>query len=247
MDITWYETFFSDIALDFWRKVATPEQTRAEADFLERFLALAPGASLLDVPCGLGRHALELASRGFRLTGVDLSPEAIEKARERARTMGLSIEWRRSDMRDLPWQSAYDGAFCLGNSFGYFDTDGMRAFLQAVSRSLRPGTRFVVDTGMSAESILPRLKDREWMQVEEILFLEENRYHVREGCVETTYTFVRGGESRTRTGLHWVHTVREIRSMLAEAGLAVTELFSSLDGDPFQVGSPYLLVVTEKR
>jgi cyclopropane fatty-acyl-phospholipid synthase-like methyltransferase len=59
----------------------TPEQTRAEVDFLVKLLGGAPKARVLDVPCGNGRHSLELAARGRRMTGVDLAEEFIEEAR----------------------------------------------------------------------------------------------------------------------------------------------------------------------
>lgn len=247
MDFAWYESFFTGITLDFWRKAVSPEQTRLEVDFLQNALGLTAGARVLDVPCGLGRHAIELASRGFQVTGVDLSSEAIEEARTRSAGMGLTVEWARMDMRDLPYRTVYDGAFCFGNSFGFLEPGKTRSFVQAVSRAIKPGACFALDSGMTAESILPRLRDREWMQVDEILFLEENRYHVAESCVETTYTFLRGGETHVRTGIHWVYTVREIRAMLAEAGLVVKEQLGSLTRDPFQVGSPYLLLVAEKH
>lgn len=177
------------------------------------------------------------------MTGVDLSREGIEEARGRARATGLSVEWRQADMRDLPWESEFDAAFCFGNSFGYLEPDGTRA----VGRALRPGARFAMDTGNAAESVLPRRQEREWAQVEDILFLEENRYHAAESCIETIYTFVRGGETRTQPGLHWVYTIREIRHLLAEAGLVVKDVLGSLDGEAFQVGSPYLVLVAEKR
>ena len=246
MDPKWYESFFQGIALEMWRKAVSPEQTRLEVDFLERVLRLQAGFRVLDVPCGLGRHSLELASRGYRLASVDLSPQMIEEGRAAAIDAGLEIEWRNADMRDLSWKSEFDAGFCFGNSFGYLDPDGTRGFLQAVSRALKPGARLALDYGIAAECILPRLREREWAQVEDILFLEENRYHVAESCIETTYTFVRDGETKTQKGLHWVYTVREVREFLREAGLQTQDLFGSLDGDRYEVGSPLLLLVAQK-
>jgi len=246
VNVRWFEDFFSGIALDLWRAAVPPERTRAEVDFLERALRLRQAARVLDVPCGHGRHSLELAARGFRPTGVDLSREQLDEARTRAAAACLSIEWRQADMRDLPWQAEFDGGFSLGNNFGFLDPPGTRAWLEAVSRALRPGARFVFDYGLAAESILPRLRDREWTRIGDILFLEENRYHVAEGCVETSYTFVRDGVAQDRTGLQWVHTVREIHDLLAGAGLVAESLSGSLQGEAFRVGSPYLLIVAEK-
>ena len=176
MDVNWYQNFFHGIVLDLWRKAVSPEQTRAEVDFLVRILQLSTGAAVLDVPCGSGRHAIELASRGMRMTGVDLATEEIAEARARAAAAALTLDWHHRDMRDLPWQTAFDGGYCLGNSFGYLDSTGTRTFVQAVARALKVGARFVLDSGMVAESVLPNLKAREWTQVDDILFLEANRY-----------------------------------------------------------------------
>jgi SAM-dependent methyltransferase len=254
----WYRTFFEGVALDLWDLAVTPEQTRAEADFLERALAPRRGARLLDGPCGAGRHALELAGRGYRVTGVDLSREQI--ARARARTVeggrapgrrrsgaGRLVEWVHADMRDLPPAGGFDGAYCLGNSFGYFDPDGTRAFIRAVAQALDRGGRFAMDTGMAAESILPNFKEKEEHTIGDILFLEENRYHPAESCIETRYTFARAGRATTRTGLQWVYTLQGIRALLAEEGLETREVAGSLDGAPFTLGAPILLLVARKR
>ena len=240
----WYEHFFSGIVLDMWAEAVPAEQTRIEADFLERVLAIRPGARVLDVPCGLGRHAIAMASRGYKVTGVDLSQEAIDRARAAAGR--LDIAWRRADMRDLPQEPAFDAAWCLGNSFAYLDPQGTRAFLRAVAGALKPGARFAMDYGMAAECILPRFREKEWAQFgDDITFLEENRYDVVESRVETIYTFLRGSEAVVRKGVQWVHTVRDVLGMLAEAGLKTRETLGSADGTPFALGS-LLVVVAEK-
>ncbi|TMD02328.1 MAG: class I SAM-dependent methyltransferase [Chloroflexi bacterium] len=170
----------------------------------------------------------------------------IQEARAGAAGAGLAIEWRHADMRDLPWESEFDAGFCFGNSFGFLDADGTREFVQGVSRALKPGARFALDYGMAAECILPRFQAREWAQVGDILFLEQNRYHEAESCIETAYNFVRHGETQTRTGLHWVYTVREIRQFLLDAGLETQGLYRSLGGDPFELGSPCLFLLAQK-
>jgi SAM-dependent methyltransferase len=246
MSHDWYRTFFQGIVLDMWRKAVTPEQTRTEVDFLERHLRLRPGARVLDVPCGSGRHAVALAARGYSLTGVDLSLESIEEARRLSTEGRLPVQWRHGDMRDLPWDSEFDAAFCFGNSFGYLEPEGMRVFVSSLARALKPGARFALDTGMTAESILPNLQEKQWARVDDILFLEENRYLPLESVFETTYTFARGGETHVGTGRQCVYTVRELLTLLREAGLSTIEVYGSLAGEAFQVGAPILLLVAEK-
>jgi len=243
----WYLDFFSGVVVDMWRAAAPPEQTRAEADFLEQHLRLSRGQRVLDVPCGFGRHSVELARRGYAMTGLDVSAEMLAEARKLAAAHDCRIEWRQAEMRDIPPSPAFDAAFCFGNSFGYLDRQGMAAFLAAVSAALPRGARFAFDYGTSAESILPRFVERQWAPVDGLYFLEANRYDVEQSCIETTYTFMRDGVAETRTGCQWVYTAGEVRALLAAAGFATLSTHGAIDGTPFGLGSPLLIVVAEKR
>ena len=240
----WFEDFFHGIANDLWRKALPEMHTGAEADFLEKYVGRK--ARVLDVPCGFGRHSLELARRGHHVTGVDLSVEFIAEAREAAKAAKLKAEFRVGDMRRLQLDGGFDLACCLGNSFGYLEFDDMVAFVRGVAGALKPGGRFVIETGMAAESVLPTFKEREWWQVDDILFAVENRYQADVSCLETEATFVRNGKTEVRKWWHWVYTVGEIRRLLGQAGLEVSGLFSGPDGQPYKAGSPDLILVAEK-
>src|SRR5262245_41616080 len=129
----WWQHFFGGLWLDVQRRFRTPEQTRAEADFVEQMLGLTSGARVLDAPCGEGRIALELAARGHHVTGVDVTPILLEDAKRAAAEHGLSVVWEQRDMRDLPWREQFDAAVCWWGSFGYFDDAGNAAFIRAVA------------------------------------------------------------------------------------------------------------------
>jgi SAM-dependent methyltransferase len=240
----WEIEFFRGVALDFWRLAVSPEQTRAEVDFLEKVLHTHPSARLLDVPCGNGRHSLELARRGHRVTGVDLSREFIAEAQSARGS--LAATFVLSDMRQLPWRAEFDGAFCFGNSFGYLDAQKAREFLGAVARTLKPGARFVIDTGMAAESILPGLLQKRWHKLGDFHVLSENQYHPREGRLDIQYTFIRDGRTETRPTSSYVLTANEICRLLGDAGLQPLELLGSFDGEPYRIGSPRLILVSER-
>jgi len=247
MELNWYEDFFQGVALDLWRRAISADQTKAEAAFLAKALKAKRNGKLLDVPCGNGRHSLELAKRGFRMTGLDISEEFIQEAQNLSKAQGALIEWVLGDMCQIQRISEFDGAFCLGNSFGYFDYQDMLAFLRRLARALKPGARFVFDSHMAAESILPNLREREWFQVDDILLAMENSYRVELGCVETQYTFVKSGKVENRTSLHWVYTLAEIRRMLENAGFSILETHGGIDGRPFAFGSPLLVVTAQKE
>jgi SAM-dependent methyltransferase len=241
----WWRSFFSGLVVDFWRAAMTPETTRAEADFLERRLALEPGNRVLDVPCGDGRLALALAERGCRVTGVDISDEFLEAGRARAEARGLDVAWRRAEMRDLPWRNEFDAAYCAGSSFGYLDDAGNAAFLAAVSRALAPGGRFVLDC-KAAESILPAFRESYEMTVGDIRFASVNRYDPTTGTLENRYTISRGDRVEEKRALTRIYTASEVLRLLLEAGFGSFETYGSVEGEPFRLGSPRLLIVAQK-
>jgi SAM-dependent methyltransferase len=247
VDGHWYKTFFEGVALDCWRKCVPADQTRSEVDFLETELCCAPGGRVLDVPCGHGRHTLELAGRGYRMTGVDISEGEICEAGLRAAPAARSIEWLCADMRDLNWEAEFDAAFCFGNSFGYLEFADMQTFLAGVASALRPGARFIVETGMAAESILPKMQERDWYQVDDILFAITNNYRPETSRLETECTFVRGGKTERKRFSHGVYTVAEIRRMLAAGGFQTKVLYGSLSREPFRLGDRILYLVAEKE
>jgi SAM-dependent methyltransferase len=242
----WWRTFFSGVPVEMWLRVPTEEQTRGEVDFIEKVLRLRPGSKVLDVPCGGGRHSLELAARGHRVTGVDLSEDFLKVARAGSAQRSLSVAWERREMTDLPWREEYDGAFCFGNSFGYLDDDANAGFLAAVARALKPGGRFVLDTSMTAEGLFPNFQERRWYQVGDILSLSQARYDPTRGRLETEYTFIRDGKADTRPASVRVSTCHELVGMFAAAGLTGCEGYDSLERGPFRIGSQRLLLVAQK-
>ena len=246
MQSQWFETFFQGVAVEFWRRVVTPEMTAADAGFLDKALQPPPGGRLLDAPCGDGRHAREFARRGCRVTGVDLSADCLAAARAASAAESLAVEWHQGDMRDLPWQAEFDGAYCFGNSFGYLDHAGARVFLSAIARALKPGARFALDVGTVAESILPSLQPRRWHRAGDLFMLSECRYEASASRLDIDYTFIRDGVAETRPTSSYVYTVAELGRLCREAGLEVVSLSGSVSGEPYKLGSPHLLLVARR-
>jgi SAM-dependent methyltransferase len=215
----WWENFFEGAAVDLWLQALPAEHTASEADFLARTLAVPMNAELLDVPCGGGRLSLALAERGYRMTGVDWSPAFLSHARS-ADASG-AVVWERRDMRDLPWSARFDGAFCVGNSFGYLDDEGNAAFLQAVASALKPGARFVLETPMVLENLLGHIQDRAWWKVGDMHLLVANTYDQAQQRLDIEYTFVSNGRVDVRCGSHRAYAYRELVQLIEGAGFSV--------------------------
>jgi len=241
--LNWFETFFEGLALDMWRGVMTPELTAREANFLAKHLELQKGTSALDVPCGNGRLAIELSRRGVLMTGVDISPGFLDEARRNE----PDIEWVQGDMRNLPWTNRFDAAYCWGNSFAYFDHDNCQRFLDAVARALKPGGRFILESGAVAETLLPNLKPERKMKIGDIDFESRNSYNAPESRMDITYTFTRGAEREVKPIHQWVHSAGEILRMLRRSGLEPVATFGDTDGARFQLGSPHLIALARRN
>jgi SAM-dependent methyltransferase len=240
----WFRDFFTGTAVDFWMTAApAPEDDVA---LLTAIFGAAP-RTLLDIPCGGGRHAVALAQQGYDVVGVDISAEFLAIARDVATAAHVPLELHERDMRDLPWPARFDGAFCLGNSFGYLGRDGMQAFVAAVANSLRSGAALVLDTSMTAESLLPSLPDRREMQFGEILYRSVATYDVRESRLDVDYTFIRDGIAETKTAHTTVFTSGELCAMFERAGLRVEKLYASVKREPFRVGAPRLILIARKE
>jgi SAM-dependent methyltransferase len=243
----WYADFFTELPNEFWRRVVPPEATAAEVDFIEERLGLAPGSRIVDVPCGSGRHSLALGRRGHTVTGLDISAEAIEHARRAAAAADVDVAFSRADMRDVP-PDGFDAAVCMGNSFGYLDPGGTRAFVAALAAAVRPGGGLVVDYNAAAETILPGFtgEDRT-MHAGDITVAATTDYDVAHSRLVSGYRFTRGAEEVAATALHHVLTCAQIDDLLATAGFVDIAHYAGPDGEPFRLGAPRLMVTGRRE
>lgn len=146
-----WKDFFDQHAPEYLSNGFT-QNTLAEVDFLLELFQLPQGASVLDVGCGTGRHSLELAKRGYQVTGVDISAGMLAQARQNAQLAGVNAVFIQQDATQFQAQEVFDAAICLcEGAFGLFNLGDdpeahSQAILQNISRALRPGSRFVLTT-----------------------------------------------------------------------------------------------------
>ena len=143
---------FYDRHAPYYDRGAFTHHTQAEVDFLCELLELPAGARILDVGCGTGRHSIELARRGFRMTGIDLSAGMLEQARRKAVEAGVEVEWVQADATQYLATKSFEAVLCLcGSAFTMPDLDADadahdRAILGNVAASLVSGGPFVLTT-----------------------------------------------------------------------------------------------------
>lgn len=236
----WWSEFFTGPTLELWKRAHTRDESRGEAADLARALALAPGARVLDVPCGNGRIALELAARGYRVSGLDACAEYLDEARRSVAERGIEAEFVAGDMRALPWRGEFDAALCVGNSFGYFDDDDNRAFLASVHAALRPGGRFALSYPLVAELALATRAWRDWHRLGDAILLSESWFDERRGRLETTYTAL---DLATRAPLEEKHASYRVYTRAETEALLAAVGFGRIEGEPDEGG--WLVVATK--
>ena len=245
----WWSTFFDGAALELWRQAIPREVTEREVALLWDLLGLAPGSRVLDVPCGNGRHALELAARGAVVSGLDFSAEFVEEARARALRDGLPATFERRDMRDLDADAAFDAVICMGNSFGYLAGDENVEFLHRAARALAPGGRFVLQTASTAETALYEFTAEDEHETAGMTLRSVSTFDPLRGTQRVEYTFTTKNGSRpteVKTAEYRIYTVRQLCEILRAAGLVGIEALGDLDGSPFELGCHHVHLLGSK-
>ena len=242
-DAFWAE--FRPVLFDEARWAGAAEQV----DQLLVHLKVDRGAALLDLCCGPGRHALELARRGYVVTGVDRTAEYLDSARGLAVSEDLAIDFVQEDMRRFVRPSAYDGAYNVFTSFGYFDDPhDDRSVLEHLYGSLKPGARLVLDM-IGKEIIARSFRERDWSWLDEqtgSIFIEERKLSRSFGWIDNTWTIIQGSDRRVGRFSLRLYAATELESLLRSVGFADVETFGHLDGSPYDHRARRLVAVARK-
>jgi SAM-dependent methyltransferase len=144
-----WKSFFDIYAPHYMNEPFT-RNTSEEVDFLIEVMSLEPGASVLDVGCGTGRHSIELARRGYNVTGVDISEGMLSEAARRAEEAAVDVEWIRQDAARLKLDRTYDACICLcEGAFGLLNSGEDAtvrdiSILRGIASALAPGSPFLL-------------------------------------------------------------------------------------------------------
>jgi SAM-dependent methyltransferase len=219
----WFEDVADHLGSAYLRYSFT-KGTEQEVEFLVESLSLEPGARILDVGCGPGRHAHALGRRGFEVVGVDISQRFIALARENT-APGVRVTFERADARALRFESEFDavislcqGAFGLSDGEGVSSLDPDRAVLDRMARALRPAGRLA----LSAFSAYFAVR-----------FLGEADSFDAERGVNHERTDIRDEEGRDVPAELWTtcFTPRELRLLAEGSGLRPDHVWSVTPGD----------------
>jgi 2-polyprenyl-3-methyl-5-hydroxy-6-metoxy-1,4-benzoquinol methylase len=225
------------------------QDARSQTASIVRLLDLHANASILDLACGPGRHAIEFARAGYVVTAVDRTAVYLEEASSRASELGLAIECVLADMREVEYRERFDAVVSLSTSFGYFEDPGddLRV-LRNIHASLAPGGAMLIET-MGVETVART-------------FAPSGTYTLADGTrVDEVRSLLEGGTrfSKTRTVTkpgtdpvsfavsHRLFTADGMRSLLHACGCADVDIFGSVAGSAYDDAAEMLVAVARKR
>lgn len=218
-----------------------------DIDFAERALGLRAGARVLDLGCSWGRTTLELARRGYDVSGFDLSPQLLAIARERAAAAGLSIRFFEGTVRDLPALHRFDAicAFYDDSLISFEDeADNLRA-LHGVARLLRSGGRLLfgtTDCPLLLPSCQRSLRREGNYEIIEVINFDRA---TMTGVSRMTYRRDGSAQTHTRTRRHY--RPAEVGTLLQGAGLRLLDVWNAYDTDLPYGSRPQGMVIAAER
>jgi SAM-dependent methyltransferase len=230
--MAWHDEFFRS----FW-PVVGPSFTLPHADTqrdvkgLVRLLRLRPGARILDVPCGFGRHSVELARRGFRVTGVDVSEDLLVLARQAAAAKRVAVEFRQGDMRRIAYRRRFDAVLNLFTSFGYFGEGEDLKVLRRFRAALRPGGWLVIDV-INRDWLMRNFRPRMRSRTSTHSVVQETAFDFSTAVVTTRWTARRGSRIWRGTTRLRVYAGHELLRLAQQAGFRSARLFGNLQDKP---------------
>ena len=229
-DETWDE-LFAEVYLRAYQDLRDRD-SEEEARSVAALAGVEPPAEILDAPTGFGRHAIPLAERGFRVTGIDRSPVQLEEASRMAGVVEWP-KWVQADVRELPFEEeSFDAVFSLFSSIGYRGEDGDRQAFDEYLRVLRPGAPLMIET-LHRDRLMVVFQERGWDPLlDDAVRLEERRIDYAAGEIETTLTVLEVGQRRSVTYRMRVYTATELVKLLARAGFTEIECFGDYEGGP---------------
>lgn len=238
---------------EFWKAVEpvlfnaqAVERAPEEIDRIINLLELKPPLNILDLGCGVGRHALEFAKRGYEVVGVDRTRFYLDRARETASSEGLDIDLVQADMREFVREDAFDLVVNLWTSFSYFeDIEDDRKILENAYKFLKRGGVFTIQ--MMSKEVLARIfVERSWREVDGVLLLEEREVQKDWSWIKNRWIIIKDGERTDLDLSHRLYSATELKTMMSEVGFQNISVYGDYEGSDYDNDALRMVMVARK-
>ena len=235
----------ADLYLPFLEQAL--DRADAEASAVARLLGESGadvGARVLDVACGIGRHAIPLAERGYRVTGIDVSPLFVQRARERATAAGVDVRLIAGDMQEaenvLGAAAPFDAFVSMCTSIGYYGRDGDLSLFSQLRRMASPGAVLVVLTA-NRDWLVRNFEPEGLDKAGTMRILQRRTLDLESSTIHNDWEFYEGADESLRLTLklqmeHRLYSLHEFKELIEAAGWSYLKGLGSDRGPDFEVG-----------
>jgi SAM-dependent methyltransferase len=244
----WWEELFNDDYLRAAERI-TDHQLAREVDFIEVSLGIERGGALLDLACGTGRHAVELARRGYQVVGLDLSLAMLARASDEAQERRIKMNFVQGDMREMTFAEQFDGVYCWNTSFGYFEEEKNALVVDRVRSALKAGGLLLLDV-VNRDFVIQQSPSLAWFEGDGCVCMDEMIVDFITSRMRVKRTMMLDdGRSREIEYSMRIYSLHELGKMLHEHGFKVCEVSGSTatPGVFFGHVSPRTIILAEKR
>lgn len=244
----WWEDLFNDDFLRTSEKL-TDEQIAREVDFIEDSLSIEKHGAMLDLACGTGRHAIELARRGYEVVGFDLALAMLARAGDEAQDRDAKLNFVQGDMRDMTFEEQFDGVYCWNTSFGYFEEDRNAQVIDRIHRALKAEGRLLLDV-TNRDFLIRQSPSLAWFEGDGCVCMDEMSFDFITSRMKVKRTvMLDDGRSREIEYSMRVYSLHELGKLLHEHGFKVCEVSGRIatPGVFFGNESPRTIILAEKR
>jgi len=236
---------FDNLYIYFSEKYLTHQRTTEECNLIIEMCNLKPGDSVLDVGCGNGRITNELARRGFDVTGIDWSADALSQAASKAAKENLSVNFKNANFLDFKELDKYNLILSWYTSFGYTDDKSSRTLLRQLNASLKTGGIILIDH-INRERYLKNLPRYNIEERDSNYMIDMFSYEISTGFLNINRRFIKNGETVAAPYSIRLISYTELKDWLCYAGFEDIYGFDGY-GKPLTLDSNRMIVIGAKK
>lgn len=241
----WWKKFFGEEYINIWSEKYIVN-TKKEVDFIIKSLKLRKKDKILDLGCGHGRHAIALAKKGFKITGVDYSSYSLNLAKKLIKNKRLKLKLFKKDMRKIDFKEKFDVVLNIFTSFGYFSDKDNERVIKNISWALKKKGRFFIDL-MNLYYILRNYKEKDWQEGKNWKMLIERRFDPLTSRNYDYRTIFMKNKTKKLDDFLRFYSFNELKELLNKYGLRFKKVFGSFEGDKFSLDSKRMIIISEKK
>jgi SAM-dependent methyltransferase len=244
----WWEELFNDDYIRASERLSD-EQLGSEVDFIEQSLGIERGGAVLDLACGTGRYAVELARRGYQVVGFDLSLAMLARASDEAQERAAQLNFVQGDMREMTFAEQFDGVFCWNTSFGFFEEGKNAVVIDRIHAALKGGGQLLLDV-VNRDFVVPQSPSLAWFEGDGCVCMDEMIMDFITSRMRVKRTMMLDdGRTREIEYSMRVYSLHELGKMLHEHGFKVCEVSGRTTTPGVFLGhdSPRTIILAERR